>query len=213
MTGATEGRDRGFTMVELLVAMALVSALGTVLLSFALGTAKVAEGVQEATDVTEEARLAVERMTRELRQARGLAGATVSAGRVTSITLEVDFDGNGHIDATEVDPEVLTYRWLPDQDALTLTANHALTRPVLAGGVVDADIRLRSSQWIYDSNGDGTTTWQELDASTIGNGNSVPDGAELALVDLVSVELTIRDGRTTRRFTVQADMRNRGTAP
>lgn len=207
-------RDDGFTMVEMLVSMALFAVLGTVLLGFALGSARVADGVQSATDVTEEARLATERMTRELRQAEGLSGAVVDAGRVVAITIEVDFDGNGTIDTTAVDPEVLTYRWLEADERLTLTANSDLTRPVLAGGVERVDIRLRSSQWIYDgadlSEPDGTTTWQELDASSIGNGNGQPDAAELPFIDLVSVELVVRDGDTSRRFTVQADMRNRG---
>lgn len=207
-------RDDGFTMVEMLVSMALFAVLGTVLLGFALGSARVADGVQSATDVTEEARLATERMTRELRQAEGLSGAVVDAGRVVAITIEVDFDGNGTIDTTAVDPEVLTYRWLEADERLTLTANSDLTRPVLAGGVERVDIRLRSSQWIYDgadlSEPDGTTTWQELDASSIGNRNGQPDAAELPFIDLVSVELVVRDGDTSRRFTVQADMRNRG---
>ena len=214
MTGRAP-RDEGFTMVEMLVSMALFAVLGTVLLGFSLGSARVADGVQSATDVTEEARLATERMTRELRQAEGLSGAVVDdVGRVVAITLEVDFDGSGTIDTTAVDPEVLTYRWLADDGRLTLTANSDLTRPVLAGGVERADIRLRSSQWIYDgadsSEPDGTTTWQELDASSIGNGNGQPDAAELPFIDLVSVELVVRDGDTSRRFTVQADMRNRG---
>ena len=85
---------------------------------------------------------------------------------------------------------------------------------MLAGGVVAADIRLRSSAWIHDgadgTTPDGTTTWQELDQSSIGNNNGAPDAAELPLIDLVSVELLVRDGDTERRFTVQADMRNRG---
>lgn len=207
-------RDQGFTMVEMLVSMALFGVLGTVLLGFSLGSARVADGVQSATDVTEEARLATERMTRELRQAEGLSGAVVSDGKVVAMTIQVDFDGSGTIDTTAVDPEVLTYRWLEDDERLTLTANNDLTRPVLAGGVELVDIRLRSSQWIYDgadaSERDGTTTWQELDASSIGNRNGQPDAAELPFIDLVSVELVVRDGDTSRRFTVQADMRNRG---
>ena len=152
----------------------------------------------------------VKRISRELRQAEGVRDATVDDdGRIVAVTLEVDFDGNGVIDSSAVDPEVLTYRWLPDQERFTLTANDDVTRPVLAGGVVEADIRLRSSQWIHDADGDGTTTWQELDASSVGDDDGAPDAAELALVDLVSVELVVRDGATTRRFTAQADMRNR----
>lgn len=214
MTDRPTTHDDGFTMVEMLVAMALFAVLGTVLLSFALGSARVADGVQAATDVTEEARLATERMTRELRQAEGLSGAVVSDGKVVAMTLEVDFDGSGTIDTSAIDSEVLTYRWIEDQERLTLTANSDTTRPVLAGGVELVDIRLRSSQWIYDGAGnypaDGITTWQELDKSRIGNDNGQPDGDELPFIDLVSVELIVRDGDTSRRFTVQADMRNRG---
>lgn len=210
MTAPARPRDAGFALVEMLVAMTLLAVLGTILLGFALGTSRVADDVRRTANVTEESRLAVERMSRELRQARSVDSATVSGGTVTSITLLVDFDGDGAIATNDqVDPEVLTYRWLADDDALTLTANHAVTRPVLAGGVVGADIRLRSSQWIHDTDGDGTTTWQELDASSIGNANGVPDGPELELVDLVSVALDIRDAGITRTFTVQADLRNR----
>lgn len=207
---AEAAADAGFTLVEMLVAMTLFAVLGTVLLGFSLGSADVAERVRAGSNVTGEARVAVERISRELRQAEGVRDATVDDdGRIVAVTLEVDFDGNGVIDSSAVDPEVLTYRWLPDQERFTLTANDDVTRPVLAGGVVEADIRLRSSQWIHDADGDGTTTWQELDASSVGDDDGAPDAAELALVDLVSVELVVRDGATTRRFTAQADMRNR----
>lgn len=201
-------------MVEMLVAMGLFTVLGAVVLGLGLSSAQVADEVVAATDVTEEARLATERVGRELRQAQSLGSATVDAQkRVTSISIEVDFNGNGVIDDDAADPEVLTYRWDAGTRLLTLTGNDvdgtAVTRPVLAGGVEEVDMSLRSSQWIYDTSGDGTTTWQELDASTIGNKNGVPDGAEIGLVDLVALTLTVRDDDVTRTFTVQADMRNR----
>lgn len=206
-----EPRDAGFTMVEMLVAMALFGVLGTVLIGFALGSSRVADHVTAAGNVTEEARLAIERMGRELRQASQVSGATVVDGKVVSLTLGVDFDGNGTVETNDaLDPEVLTYRWDAAARTLTLTANDSVTRPVLAGGVQAVDIRLRSSAWIHDINGDGTTTWQEVDASSVGDGDGVPDGPELDLVDLVSVVLVVRDGDAVRRFTVQADLRNRG---
>lgn len=211
MSATANRRDAGFTMVEMLVAMALFAVLGTVLLGFVLGSSRVAADVTAAGNVTEEARLATERMSRELRQAEQVSGATVSDGKVVSLTLGVDFDGSGFVETDDaLDPEVLTYRWDATDRTLTLTANNAVTRPVLAGGVQAVDIRLRSSSWIHDTDGDGTTTWQEIDEAAVGNANGVPDGAELALVDLVSVELVVRDGDAVRRFTVQADLRNRG---
>lgn len=207
-------RDAGFTLVELLVAMALFAVLGTLLLGFALSSAGVTDRVGATTDATSEARLALQRMSRELRQAQDLSGAVVdSRGRVTALTLRVDFDGDGVIDSDAADPEVLTYRYDAAGQRLTLTANDAdgtsITRPVLAGRVTSLDIGLRSSLWVYDSDGDGATTWQELDASSLGNRNGAPDGAEIGLVDLVQVTLTVTDGETTEQFTVRAQMRNR----
>ena len=196
-----EARDEGFTLVEMLVSMALFAVLGTVLLGFALGSSRVADDVTRAGNITGEARLAVERMTRELRQASEIYAATVTGGQVTSLTIGVDFNASPGIQDDPNDPERLTYTWDPDSKQLTLSGGGS-TVQVLAGGVVDADIRLRSSAWIYDgvpltpsaSNPpDGTTTWQEVDASTIGDKDGQLDTAELALVDLVSI------------------MRNRGT--
>ncbi len=205
----SDARDAGFTMMEMLVAMALFAALGSVLIGFAMGSSRVADDVRESSNVVGEARLAVERMSRELRQASDLSGAQVTDGKVVSLTVGVDFDGDGTVENDPADPEELTYTWKPSTKELTLSGGGS-TVQVLAGGVVAADIRLRSSAWIHDLNGDGTTTWQELDQSSIGNKNGAPDGAELALIDLVSVELLVKDGGAQRRFTVQADMRNRG---
>lgn len=213
-TGRTGRRDEGFTMIEMLVAMALFAVLGTVLLGFALGSSRVADDVRRAGAVTGEARLAVERMSRELRQASEVYSAQVDSAplaqrQVVSLTIGVDFNEVPGIQDDPNDPERLTYTWDAVDRELTLAGGGDVAQ-VLAGGVVEADIRLRSSAWIHDTDGDGVTTWQELDASSIGNGNGSPDGAELALIDLVSVELVVRDGDSQRRFTVQADMRNRG---
>ena len=76
-----EARDEGFTLVEMLVSMALFAVLGTVLLGFALGSSRVADDVTRAGNITGEARLAVERMTRELRQASEIYAATVTGGQ------------------------------------------------------------------------------------------------------------------------------------
>lgn len=205
----SDRRDDGFTMVEMLVAMALFAVLGTVLLGFALGSSRVADDVRAASTITGEARLAIERMSRELRQASEISEAQVSGGKIVSLTIGVDFNGTPGIQNDAHDPERLTYAWDTAAEELTLSGGGA-TVQVLAGGVTNADIRLRSSAWIHDLNADGNTTWQELDASSVGNNNGVPDGAELPLIDLVAFELTVSDGGSQRRFTVQADMRNRG---
>lgn len=211
---AGQPRDAGFSMVEMLVGMALFAVLGTLLLGFAIGTTGVADDVRADSNTSGEARLAVERMTRELRQASEIRSVTIDAtGRVLSFTLGIDFDGEGGVEANAADdPEVLTYTWRPEERSLVLSGGGD-SADVLAGGVVKADLRLRSSQWIHDANGDGTTTWQEIDDSSVSTSDDQLDAAELALIDLVSVELEVQDGDTTRRFVVQADMRNRDGGP
>lgn len=223
-------RDAGLTLAELLTAMLLFGVLSTLLLGFAVSVSRASEKITSSADVTEESRLAIERMNREFRQATRVRSATlVEAGDdQTAVTIEVDFNGNGFIDESAADPEVLTYRWDPDTANLTLSANDeagdAVAQPVLAGGVTEFEVRLRSSRWDYDKTGrtlasgaqapDGVTTWQELDDSTVvGNNNDRPDAAELDLLDLVSIRLTVVENDRERTFTIQADMRNSEQEP
>ena len=215
--GTDEPRDGGYSLVEILVAMLVFGIFSTVLLGFAISTATVTEQIRSNADVTEESRLAVERLSRELRQAsavdrvalRGVAGSGT-----TALTIWTDFNGNGLRDLSASDPEVLTYRWDPSNGRLTLTADDpdgtAITRPVLAEVVSDFDLQLRSSRFEADANGDGTTTWNELDASGAsgGNGNGRPDGRELEWIDLVAVAMTVTDADAERTFALQADLRN-----
>lgn len=211
-------RDRGFSMIELLVAMSLFAVLGSLLLGFVLSTADTTDDIGEAADVTGEARLALERMSRELRQARDVDSASISATAV-SLTFWTDFDGDNVRDYGLDDPEVLTYRWARRTGELTLSAvadGDAVTRPVLAAKVVTFDLRLRSSLWQHDgadgSVRDGTTTWQELDraGTPVGNQNNLPD-LELESIDLISVRLQLVAHGTVREFVMQADLRNQET--
>ncbi len=215
----TEPRDAGLTMAEVLVAMTLFGLLGTILLGFVISTAAVSDNVRASTSISGDARLALERMSRELRQARDVEAATLTTDAV-SITFWTDFNGNDIREVNAVDPEVLTYRWDRDARRLTLTANDpngvAVTRPVLAGNVELMTLRLRSSLWQYDGAGtgvrDGITTWQELDAagSPVGDGNNSPDPVELDHVDLVSAVLRVSDRGVTRDYVMQVDLRNQG---
>lgn len=213
---AREPRDAGMSLVEVLVAMGLFGVLGSLLLGLALSTGRVTEDVRALTTINEESRLAMERLSRELRQASTLTAVSLpsASGDPTAITFWTDFNGNGAADLDAADPEVLTYRWNPATQRLSLTANNAsgtaMTRPVLAANVSLFDVQLRSSHWQLDADGDGSTTWQELDAPTAGgNGNGVPDGAELERLDLVGVTLTVLDGPRAQTYTTRVDLRNR----
>lgn len=214
-----EPRDSGLSLVEVLVAMGLFGMLTTVLLGFALGTSRVTEDTRKIAGVNEESRLAMERLTRELRQANAVLSLQVPtdpATDPTAITFWTDFNGNGAQDLSVTDPEVLTYRWTPTSKRLTLTANDeagtAVTRPVLAANVSNFTIDLYSSLWEYDgSDADALTSWTELDAAgaPVGDNDGTPDTVELDLVDLVGVSMTVLDGPHRQTYRTEVDLRNR----
>ena len=215
---APPARDAGLGLVEVIVAMGLFGLLTTVLLGFALGTGRVAEDTRMLSGVNEESRLAMERFARELRQAREITAYTRPAapGDEVAFTFWTDFDGDGVKDLGVDDPEILTYRWDPDDNELTLTANDAdgseLTRPVLAVNVSRFDIELYSSKWEYDvrptPTPDGMTSWEELDLAVGGN-NGVPEPADLQYVDMVTVTMTVLDGPHRQTYRTEVDLRNR----
>jgi type II secretory pathway pseudopilin PulG len=210
-----EPRDAGISLVEVLVGIGLFAMLGTLLLGLALSTGKVSTDTRALANVSEESRLAMERMTRELRQSSGLTAVELPAGSPTALTFWTDFNGNEAPDLNAADPEVITYRWNPATRMLTLTANDAtgtaVTRPVLAAQVSLFTVNLQSSKWQYDTDGVPGTTWQELDSAAppIGNGNGRPDGPELAYLDLVQISMTVLDGARAQTYNTKVDLRNR----
>lgn len=210
-------RDSGVSLVEVLVGMGLFGVLSTVLLGFVISTSRVTEDTRNLSAVNEESRLAMERLTRELRQANKVLSHQLPAapGDPTGLTFWTDFNGNRTQDLSATDPEVLTYRWDPTQNRLTLTANDptgaAVTRPVLASNVSAFDIDLYSSLWEYDADADGMTSWQELDAAgpPVGDNDGAPDTIELDLVDLVTITMTVLDGPHKQTYRTEVDLRNR----
>ena len=204
--------DSGVTLIEVLVSMGLFALIGSLLLGLALSTDSVTASTRARAGVTEETRTAMERLSRELRQSAGIDAVTLP-GSSMALTFWTDFDGDGVRDTTAADPEVLTYCWSASSRQLTLAATSDCTaaRPVLAATVESVTLELDSSEWAYDANGDGTTTWAELDQKgpPVGNQNGLPDSTELAHIDLVGVTLTVRDGSSEQTYHTQIDLRNR----
>jgi type II secretory pathway pseudopilin PulG len=215
--------------VELLVAMALFLVLISLVMTSVMAMSRATTDVKQFTNINEQARIATERLTRELRQAEEVRAAVLptAADASTAITFGVDFDGSGTVDVVSADPEVLTYRYDASQQRLTLTANDesgtAVTRPILSEQVSAFKLEFRSSLWKYDgckttdSPGapsgakDGITDWTELDtACGGGNHNGVLDGTELDRIDLVSVTLSVLEGPHQQTYETQVGLRNQG---
>jgi type II secretory pathway pseudopilin PulG len=122
-------RDAGFTLVELLVAATVSMVIGGMLLSFIMTTTRSARATTAQHDMNEEARNALNRVARELRQASEITyainpdGPAYSATGLTAITFRADFNGDGCIGNSPTcagtnnasNPEEVTYCYDPQE--------------------------------------------------------------------------------------------------
>ena len=110
-------RDGGMTLIEVLVAMGLFGVLASLLLGLALSTQAVTGDTRDRTGVNEEARIAMERIAREVRQSAGLDAVslpgTPAHHTTTSFTFWTDFNNDDARTNNASDPEVMTYEWNP----------------------------------------------------------------------------------------------------
>lgn len=252
--------DAGFTLVELLVALTLSALLGGVVLTVLLGAQDSVRATTAQEDLNAEARTALNRISRDLRQAVPVQTATalipaISAvqnpdgaghvtGAVTSLTFQADFTGDGCIagvasqplpgalPGTSCDPppavdpanpETVTYCWGGSADphvylvagqvkpGTCTPASGSVVTPLLSGQITAFELFYRSNRYRYDSDGDGVTTWSELDAAgpPVGNTDGVLDGPELSQVNSVVLALTVSDGAGhAQSYRTQVDLRN-----
>ena len=221
--------ESGLTLVELLVSIVLVGLIGSIIFSSVMATQRAAESSRQTNDLNEEARLVLNRMSRELREAKRITavvnpmGPGYSATSDSSVTFEVDFNGNGTIEPTAADPEELTYYYDVSAQQLQLQAAGAAL-PVLAANVASFQVNFTSRKYIYDgtTNGgagvcgtvtgtkDGVVNWQEVDGNSAllyGNCNGVLD-TELTVVDSVFVSLRVLYGPKQQQYQTQIDLRN-----
>lgn len=221
---------RGAGLVELLVGSALFVVMSGLVLGTTVTTGKAARAHREVNDLNEEARVLLNRMSRELREAKEIRSVVnpVGAGYVatadSSITFWVDLDGDGldELDAAGnqvagQEPEVITYKYDYDPNGgRVLLQVPGQTEPVLAGQVTDWRITYTSSNYLYDGSldgvKDGTVTWEELDGypngSSVGDGDRVLD-AELDSVDAVNIDFTVFKQPRSQQYRTQVALRNK----
>ena len=225
---------RGFTLVELLVSSMLFLMLSSMVFTAVISASRAAQGSREYNDLNEEARLLLNRMSRELREAKAVTAVANPGGAVdgtgtpkfggyyasdatgdVEVTFDVDFNGNGTIEPAADDPETLTYRYdRANRRVLLLAAGQSL--PVLAAEVETFVLRYTSrvheADGAVDGVADGVVDWEELDADAAdadGNGNNVLDGQELSKLDSITIELTVLRGSRQQTYRTQVDLRNR----
>jgi prepilin-type N-terminal cleavage/methylation domain-containing protein len=123
--------EGGFTLVELLVSIVLLGVLMSAVLATFVASHRSAELGLSEHDSVEQSRMALNRVSRELRQALRLVravnpdGSAHDPNAITAVTFDADFNGDGCIDGTAfqlgatclpanpADPERLTYCYEP----------------------------------------------------------------------------------------------------
>lgn len=217
-------RDRlnhedGFTLTELLVSVFLFAILTTILVTTVLTSANNFRVVRQTTDLNEESRLVLNRISRELRQAARITSVTnpdYSDASNVSITFEVDFNQNGIIEPGAVDAERLTYTYdrSDPSDKRILLQTSAASLPILASNVETFKLTYTSSNYLCDANSDGTVTWIEVDSAAspcpaaVGDSDSVLD-VELSSIDAVTIDLVVLTGVRKQEYRTKIDLRNR----
>lgn len=227
--------DDGFTLVEMLVSILLVGMLGAILSATIVAADRSASTSVADHNRTEEGRLAMNRVSRELRQAATIErvvnpfGTGHNPGAITALTFRADFNGDGCLAGTAgcpadtlADPELISYchepaglvavprlyvKAGPLPDTLTSCSGG---QPILAERVRTFTVEYRSKEYRFDGNGDGVTTWEELDAAVppYGNQNGVLDPMEYKHITSVVVRIDLGDG-SGRELRTQLALRNK----
>jgi prepilin-type N-terminal cleavage/methylation domain-containing protein len=195
-------KESGFTLVELLVTMGIFALVSVGFYSLLFASQRGAGTSQDVNEISQEARLGLNRMIRDTREAGTLTDVTA-----TGYTVEIDFDGDGVIEASEFEVVVFAY----DAGGSRLTIGNGTTTETLIGGVSPisgvAMFTYDSNRLEYDANNDGKTTVAELDAAQASGATLTTDKS--AYLSNVSYAFRISKGDSVASFYSQAQLRNR----
>ena len=202
--------ESGFTLIEMLITFFILSIITTVFMQAAFSGIRGSDTARSVTRVTQEARLGLNRMIRDTREATLLEDADADG-----YTVKIDFDSNGSYDNPNSagDTEVLTYAYDSGSDQITLNGELLVNG---AREIVSKDMFSYSSNFLtYDWNADGVTTVAELDDAPIhgvtgvGNNNDTLDYPELSFVSNVLFNFRVVLDDHSERFYGGAQLRNR----
>jgi prepilin-type N-terminal cleavage/methylation domain-containing protein len=203
--------EDGFTLIETLVTLGLISIVTTTFYSVMFSGARGSETTRNVTRVTEEARSGLNRMVRDTREADLLLDVSAN-----SYNVRIDFNGDGVFENPNVDGdfEDLIYSYHAASKTIRLTAPPLNSETLVAGverlGAAPI-FSFTSSLLKYDWDANGVTTLAELAAAPKPphNDTSVTAGNEAALLSAVGFEFQVHSGDSMAEFFAEAHLRNR----
>lgn len=181
-------QEDGFTIFEVLVSLSIFSVVMIAMLSFLLGTSRNWQSSQDSVDAIDNARLGLNRMTRELRQS-----SEITLAEADHVEFTVDF-GNG--------PETVSYSFSPGDGgsgSVIRTSYASGGEAVLMDNVISLHFEYYGSDYRCDPDNNGLVTLDELSACS-----EMP----LAKIARVDISLTMDSGDVTKDFFGQAWLRN-----
>lgn len=208
----------GFTLIELIVASALMLVVSALVFTTAIVSQRAQRTAVAGVNLSEQARFTMNRLGRELREAESLTavsnvqGVTYNGDDDASFTFVWQPSGVGPL-------ETVTYTY--DRSAKQLVLSAGLeSEPVLAYDVDAFEVTLGSSHWAADgytscgnldvTQADGVVTWEELDAANgeFGDCDGQVTAVELQYIDSVALRMVVVAGDQKQEYQTRIDLRN-----
>ncbi len=215
--------EEGFTIAELLVAMLIFSLISTTFMMTMLNGNRGAETAQNVVQISEEARLGLNRMIRDTREADEIVEAAPDRFRVL-VNFNNDTSGSPPTPLYEnPNPggsyEDLIFEYNAAEEMILLNGE-VLLEGVLPNGT-DPIFEFTSNVLEFDWNADGLVTWDEIDVASspvhgvvgVGNNNATLDDGEWPFLSGVRFSLVLRSEDRSQEFVGQAELRNFKYAP
>lgn len=226
--------EGGYSLLEMLVSMAIFSVVGIGFMAVMLSVARSTDATTDSVRVSDQARLGLNRLVRDTREAGWISLSSASpTGPHDAFTVKIDYNSDGAFanpatGTAQSSYEIVTYTYDDANNRITVTAPGVGTETLVTGvdcvrhpntNVCVSDVfSFTSNRLEYDWNGDGVTELQELDKaacppqslSTLDSScnNSLVD-AELANITSVNLAVSLTAGKRTSDYFAEAQLRNR----
>lgn len=222
--------ESGYSLVEVIVSLFVFSIISIGFIGVMMSGARSTDVTRRNVRLSEEARLGLNRIVRDVREAGWIAlPGNQAATAYTSFTVKTDYNGNGAYansagpaGTAESNYEVVTYTYDAATKSITVTADGFPAETLIKGvepiGSTPV-FSFTSNRLEFDWNADGVTTMTEVSDNACtwgGNSTSLDSGCNSTLTDKelsyltnfsLSVEVNSEDAHS--EYFAEAQLRNR----